>query len=134
MSGTDFDYDVGTLSPEGRIFQVEYAEKAVENSSTIAGVVCKDGVLLATEKIVINKMMISGTDKRVYSVTKNIGSVSYNALLFYPNFCHRSSMDLLPMDVHSCTVPVTRPNNTKTCTGSKFRARFWLTELPVKLT
>merc|ERR1719469_1798017 len=75
MSGTDFDYDVGTLSPEGRIFQVEYAEKAVENSSTIAGVVCKDGVLLATEKIVINKMMISGTDKRVYSVTKNIGSV-----------------------------------------------------------
>ena len=58
-------------------------------SSTIAGVVCKDGVILATEKIVINKMMISGTDKRVYSVTKNIGSVSY-ALLFDMHMYNRS--------------------------------------------
>jgi 20S proteasome alpha/beta subunit len=34
------------------------------------GVVCKDGIILGTEKIVFNKMMVSGTDKRVYSVTK----------------------------------------------------------------
>jgi len=39
------------------------------------GVVCKDGVILGTEKIVINKMMVSGTDKRIFSVTKQIGSV-----------------------------------------------------------
>ena len=45
--------------------------------STIAGIVCKDGVLLGTEKIVVNKMMISGTDKRCFSITKNIGSVSW---------------------------------------------------------
>lgn len=64
-------------------------------SSTIAGVVCKDGVLLATEKIVINKMMISGTDKRVYSVTKNIGSVSY-ALLFWHAFVQQVINGLTP--------------------------------------
>lgn len=39
------------------------------------GVVCKDGIILGTEKIVVNKMMVSGTDKRVYSVTKQVGSV-----------------------------------------------------------
>ncbi len=39
------------------------------------GVVCKDGIILGTEKIVLSKMMVSGTDKRVYSVTKSIGSV-----------------------------------------------------------
>ena len=39
------------------------------------GVVCKDGIILGTEKIVLNKMMVSGTDKRVFSVTKQIGSV-----------------------------------------------------------
>jgi 20S proteasome subunit alpha 7 len=27
-----YDYSAGTFSPEGRIFQVEYAQKAVENS------------------------------------------------------------------------------------------------------
>ena len=30
---------------------------------------------MGTEKIVHNKMMISGTDKRVYNVTKQIGAV-----------------------------------------------------------
>lgn len=39
------------------------------------GVVCKDGIILGTEKIVHSKMMVSGTDKRVYSVTKQVGSV-----------------------------------------------------------
>ena len=39
------------------------------------GVVCKDGVILGTEKIVVNKMMVSGTDKRAYSITKDVGCV-----------------------------------------------------------
>ena len=75
MSGTGFDYECSSLSPEGRLFQVEYAEKAVENSSTTLGVVCKDGIILGTEKIVINKMMISGTDKRLYSINLHTGGV-----------------------------------------------------------
>ena len=54
---------------------MEYAEKAVENSSTILGVVCKDGIILGTEKIVINKMMINGTDKRLYSISVHAGGV-----------------------------------------------------------
>ena len=39
------------------------------------GVQCKDGIIMGTEKIVVNKMMVSGTDKRIYSVTKQVGSV-----------------------------------------------------------
>ena len=70
-----FDYGCYSLSPEGRIYQVEYAEKAVETSSTIVGVVCKDGIILGTEKLVLNKMMLSGTDKRVYSIALNSGGV-----------------------------------------------------------
>ena len=31
--------------------------------------------MTGTEKIVINKMMLSGTDKRTYSITKEIGCV-----------------------------------------------------------
>ena len=38
--------------------------------------VCKDGIILGTEKIVVNKMMISGTDKRAYSMAREIGCVS----------------------------------------------------------
>jgi len=43
------------------------------------GVVCSDGIILGTEKIVINKMMISGTDKRIANVTRHVGSV-FNGL------------------------------------------------------
>jgi 20S proteasome subunit alpha 7 len=54
---------------------VEYADKAVETSSTIVGVVCKDGIIMGTEKIVINKMMVSGTDKRIFNISKSAGCV-----------------------------------------------------------
>ena len=47
----------------------------------MVGVVCKDGIILGTEKIVINKMMISGTDKRTYSISREIGCVSQAAFL-----------------------------------------------------
>ena len=44
--------------------------------STICGVVCSDGIVLGTEKIVINKMMLSGTDKRTFNITREVGCVS----------------------------------------------------------
>lgn len=47
----------------------------IPNNSTILGVVCKDGVIMGTEKIVVNKMMISGTDKRLYSINLHTGGV-----------------------------------------------------------
>ena len=47
----------------------------METSSTILGVVCKDGVIMGTEKLVVNKMMVSGTDKRLYSISNNCGGV-----------------------------------------------------------
>ena len=43
--------------------------------STIVGVVCKDGVVIGTEKLVLNKMMVPGTDKRLYSIDLNTGGV-----------------------------------------------------------
>lgn len=36
---------------------------------------CKDGIVLGTEKIVVSKMMVAGTDKRVFSVTPHSGCV-----------------------------------------------------------
>ncbi|KAI7826384.1 20S proteasome subunit [Kickxella alabastrina] len=49
--GTGYDLSVSTYSPDGRVFQVEYAEKAVDNSGTAIGLRVKGGVVLAVEKI-----------------------------------------------------------------------------------
>ena len=43
--------------------------------STIVGVVCKDGIIMGTEKIIVNKMMLPGCDKRLYSIDVNTGGV-----------------------------------------------------------
>lgn len=75
MSGSGYDDSVIFLSPEGKIYQIEYAEKAVEGSSTIVGVVCSDGIVLATEKVLPNKLLMPQTDKRIYSISRHSGIV-----------------------------------------------------------
>mmetsp|Transcript_24591 Transcript_24591/g.59827 ORF Transcript_24591/g.59827 Transcript_24591/m.59827 type:complete len:253 (-) Transcript_24591:58-816(-) len=75
MSGIGNGYDLSssTFSPDGRIFQVEYAHKAVENSGTAVGVACKDGVVLAVEKLVVSKMLVPGTLRRVHIIDRHCG-------------------------------------------------------------
>lgn len=66
--GTGYDLSSTTFSPDGRVFQVEYAGKAVENSGTVLGIRCKDGVVLAVEKMVISKMLVEGTQRRSHII------------------------------------------------------------------
>jgi len=68
-----YDLTSTTFSPDGKIFQVEYAGKAVENSETIIGVLCKDGVILASEKLLISKMLVEDTNRRIFNIDSNIG-------------------------------------------------------------
>jgi 20S proteasome subunit alpha 7 len=71
--GTGYDLSVTTYSPDGRLFQIEYAGKAVENSGTAIGICCKDGVVLGVEKLVEMKMMEEGTNQRIYNVDRHVG-------------------------------------------------------------
>jgi 20S proteasome subunit alpha 7 len=68
-----YDYSCTTLSQEGRIYQLEYAEKAIENAPTAMGLVFSDGVVLAGEKIRGNKTIVSGSNPTIYNVAPNIG-------------------------------------------------------------
>ena len=71
--GTGYDQSTTTFSPDGRVFQVEYATKAVDNSSTAVGIRCKDGVVLCVEKPVLSKMLVAGTNRRIMTVDKHSG-------------------------------------------------------------
>jgi len=71
--GTGYDLSSSTFSPDGRVFQTEYAMKAVDNSGTVVGLKCKDGVVLGVEKMLLSKMLVKGTNRRVHTVTKSIG-------------------------------------------------------------
>jgi hypothetical protein len=56
--------------------QVEYAVKAVENGGTAVGIRCKDGVVLALEKLVTSKLLKPGANKRISTIDRNMGVVS----------------------------------------------------------
>jgi 20S proteasome subunit alpha 7 len=55
---------------------VEYAVKAVENGGTAIGIRCKDGVVLAVEKIITSKLLKPGANKRIATVDRHVGIVS----------------------------------------------------------
>jgi len=71
--GTGYDLSASQFSPDGRVFQVEYAQKAVENSGTVIGLRGKDGVVFAVEKLVTSKLYEPGANRRIFSIDKNIG-------------------------------------------------------------
>ncbi|CAG8680698.1 64_t:CDS:2 [Acaulospora morrowiae] len=71
--GTGYDLSVSTYSPDGRVFQVEYAAKAVDNSGTVIGLRVKDGVVLAVEKLVQSKLLVPGSNRRIQTVDTHIG-------------------------------------------------------------
>ncbi|PVU89468.1 hypothetical protein BB561_005326 [Smittium simulii] len=71
--GTGYDLAVSTYSPDGRLFQVEYAEKAVDNSGTAIAIRTKDGVIIAVEKIVSTVLEIPGSSRRIFPIDHHIG-------------------------------------------------------------
>ncbi|TEA30459.1 hypothetical protein DBR06_SOUSAS8710047, partial [Sousa chinensis] len=70
--GTGYDLSVSTFSPDGRVFQVEYAMKPVENSSTAIGIRCKDGAVFGVEKLVLSKFY-EEAHKRLFNVDRHVG-------------------------------------------------------------
>jgi len=72
-SGSGYDLSASTFSPDGRIFQVEYAAKAVENAGTALGLRCRDGIVLCVEKPVTNKMLLPNSSRRIHTVDTHSG-------------------------------------------------------------
>jgi 20S proteasome subunit alpha 7 len=73
MSGTGYDLSTSTYSQDGRIFQIEYAHKAVENAETVVALCCSDGIILACEKIQTSPLETADRNHRIFNIDKHIG-------------------------------------------------------------
>ncbi|KAN0063882.1 putative proteasome subunit alpha type-7 [Thecaphora frezii] len=74
--GTGYDLSASTYSPDGRIFQIEYAAKAVENAGTAIAIRTKTGVVIAVEKLVQTKLLVPGSNSRIFSIDRHVGLTS----------------------------------------------------------
>lgn len=67
-----YDRSIAMFSPDGRLLQVEYAKKTVRQGSTAVGVVCKDGVLLVTDKRIVDPLVVSDAIEKIFKVDDHI--------------------------------------------------------------
>jgi len=71
-----YDRAITVFSPDGRLFQVEYAKEAVKRGATAIGMVFEDGVLLVAYKNANSKLLVPESMKKVFEIDKHIAATA----------------------------------------------------------
>jgi proteasome alpha subunit len=67
-----YDRAATMFSPDGHLLQVEYAEKTVKLGSNSIGLVCKDGVLMISDRRIRDKLIAPESANKVFEVDGHI--------------------------------------------------------------
>ena len=67
-----YDRAITVFSPDGRLFQVEYAREAVKRGATAIGIKTKEGVVLIADRRVASKLLESDTIEKIYKIDEHI--------------------------------------------------------------
>lgn len=74
LTRSEYDRGVNTFSPEGRLFQVEYAMEAIKLGSTAVGIKTKEGVVLAVEKRITSPLLDPSSIEKIMEIDSHIGA------------------------------------------------------------
>jgi proteasome alpha subunit len=76
QSGQQYDEASTIFSPDGRLYQVEYAREAVKKGSTTMGFKWKDGVLLLAHKPETSRLVNLRSLEKIYQIDTHIACVA----------------------------------------------------------
>jgi proteasome alpha subunit len=68
-----YDRAITVFSPDGRLFQVEYAREAVKRGTTTVGLKFKDGVVLIVDKRIASRLMEPRSIEKIFKIDHHIG-------------------------------------------------------------
>ena len=69
-----YDRAITVFSPDGRLFQVEYALETVNRGATILGIACSEGVVLGAEEKIETKLQDTNFTWKLYEVDDHLGA------------------------------------------------------------
>jgi 20S proteasome subunit alpha 5 len=72
LTRSEYDHGVNTFSPEGRLFQVEYAIEAIKLGSTAIGIKTPEGVVLAVEKRITSPLILPDSIEKIVEIDSHI--------------------------------------------------------------
>jgi len=74
LTRSEYDRGVNTFSPEGRLFQVEYAIEAIKLGSTAVGLQTKGGCILAVEKRLTSPLLDPTSVEKIAEIDSHVGA------------------------------------------------------------
>ena len=69
-----YDRAITVFSPDGRLFQVEYALETVNRGATIVGIACSEGVVLGAEEKIETQLQDTDFTWKLYAVDDHLGA------------------------------------------------------------
>jgi proteasome alpha subunit len=78
MQSAQMSYDraITIFSPDGRLFQVEYAREAVKRGTTAIGIVFEDGAILMADKRVKSGLIDEKSVEKIFAIDGHIGAAT----------------------------------------------------------
>ncbi|HEX3014714.1 MAG TPA: archaeal proteasome endopeptidase complex subunit alpha [Methanobacterium sp.] len=76
MPGAGYDRAITVFSPDGRLFQVEYAREAVKRGTTSLGVKSGEGIVLVVDKRPTSKLVEPKSIEKIFQIDEHIGAAT----------------------------------------------------------
>ncbi len=74
--GAGYDRAITVFSPDGKLFQVQYAQEAVKRGLTALGIKVNEGVVLAAERRVRSKLVEEVSVEKIFQIDEHIGAAA----------------------------------------------------------
>lgn len=68
-----YDRAITVFSPDGRLFQVEYAREAVKRGTTTVGLKFNEGVVLIVDKRITSALVEPGSIEKIFKLDDHVG-------------------------------------------------------------
>jgi 20S proteasome subunit alpha 1 len=72
---SNYDHHISIFSPQGRLYQMEYAFKAANSGLTSVALRGKDSAAVVTQKKVPDRLMQASSVSRIFQITPTVGTV-----------------------------------------------------------